>query len=191
MNLLSKDEFLAWAAKLGIGPDPRYSPPQTLEYVSGLSTAASRGWFWGEDLIKLSTTKVVEAFLLALDPWDYCMAWKRHPQWSYYAAGEEETLLDDQLWAALVHEGMVPRGHEGAVRFDRGEIVRLGRLAWAHAMLAYCVSLDLFIVPNHGKQILYIDHHDQLIVRAPDADALDAFVQRLIAQGIKTDEDEL
>ena len=49
----------------------------------------------------------------------------------------------------------IPDGWRGAVRFERDEENVLLAVLFAYLAFGWCVDDDLFLVPDHGRQLLH------------------------------------
>jgi hypothetical protein len=180
MRLLAEEEFLSWAVSLEIGPDARYSPPRTLTYLSGKGTW--KPW----PLFKAGTKPfwLIKAALLSLEDWAFCRIWKRVPTWNYpYPEPDGANGDRSHIWNLLIHSDLIPEGFTGAIEFARSEIAEVIRIMFAQGSLGFTVYDDVFVVPDHGRGILYVDHHDAIVAEFPSQLALRTFAERMAKAG--------
>ena len=169
MKLIDSEAFLAWAKTLGIEQDARYAEPRTLVYPENPL------WYrWELDELARNPSiaeldHLFDRLLMAVDPWHYCRIWKRIPLWDY---------SDVHLWRLLIHEGLVPVGHTGALEFASDERHQVKRVLLAQMSFGWTTYDDIYVVPDHGKVILTIDHGQEIVVAYRDEKDLRAFCGR-------------
>jgi hypothetical protein len=171
VRLTSTDEFLQRAAGLGIELDTRFEPPQTLTYVT--SQSASRFWPTPVDLDELLV--FLTGALEALDPWTSCWVYKRAAGW--FSAEDE-----DQRGKVLQSIG-IPAGSADVLSIDAGERASLLLALLTQVGFGWKVTDDVFVVPEHGRQLLWIDHAEAVFVLFRDAAAVESFVAAMAAAG--------
>jgi hypothetical protein len=69
-------------------------------------------------------------------------------------------------------------GVDRAIQFHAGDH-QLLTLAFAQAVFGSGVTDDLFIVPDHGSQMLQVDHHDVVHVDFADPARVPSFVEHM------------
>src|SRR4051812_16024575 len=106
------EEFLRWAAGVGIGFDPRYTDSSCLK----LLPPADHARFWVPNADPASWPHFAASLLDGLDSWTSGFVWPRSGRWP--AAAQSRSSGDNIR--AILHQGAgVPDGWAGAVRFDR------------------------------------------------------------------------
>ncbi len=157
METFPTEDFFKWAGERSLGLDPRYSPPQTLEYLPDYSPAIR----WAYPEFAGSIPWFVEQFLHSIDPWDTCWVYRRSDAWN---CGSHDDV-SARVWTQIVRGIGIPDGHSFVVRFSKSESEALITLAFATICFGWSVYDDLFVIPDHAEQVLYFDHHESLWVR--------------------------
>ncbi len=185
MDLIKVDDFLEWARQQGVGLDTRYAPPQCLIFTHGRGDSR----FWGTGKTPRERLYTIASLMQALDPWERAWVWKRDPVWSF--------LLEDDLqesryvwsiqhvWASIVHGLGIPQDFEGAIRFGWTEFHALATLLFTQVLFAGNVTDDLFVVPDHARQIIMISHHDVVHVDFADESRVASFVDDLAKNDVR------
>lgn len=172
VDLISADKFLAWTDTVGIAPDGRYAPPQCLVYVPH----RPHHRFWAVPGRAAELPFFVSHLLAGLDPWSACVVWPRGGVWPQLYGDDRP---GDQVRRIILGGAGVPAGYEGAVRFTAAEADKLTAVVFAHLVLGWSVPDDLFIIPDHGRQMLQTDHHDVVHVEFAEAEAVEPFVRHM------------
>jgi hypothetical protein len=84
-----------------------------------------------------------------------------------------------QVYAAIQQSVGVPLGERCALQFPVGEMNRLVTLMFARLVFGWSVPDDLFVIPDHGRQIVQTDHHDVAHVWFLDASDVGTIVQHM------------
>ena len=172
MDYIPADEFLAFARTLRIAPDERYGPPHCLSYVP--DDSPSRFWTTPPEPRRLSY--LIGSVLDSLDPWSACYVWPRD---GWQDVGTSGGRLDPVCDTLLTAAG-VRRDFDGAIRFPPAERAALRSVLFASAAFGWCVSDDLFAIPDHGRQLVHVDHDGAVHVAFADGDeGVDGFVGRM------------
>ena len=173
MDLISQDEFLAWARSLSIGPDGRYSPPECLVYVP----YRSHHRFWEAPGRAAGVPFFAAHMLAGLGRWSQCYVWPRGGRWP--ESDEEDVGVGEAVHGVILGSAGVPAGHVGAVRYGSDEMDRLLTLVFGQVLFGCCVRDDVFVIPDHGRFILYVDHHDVIHVEFRDGADIAAYVEHM------------
>lgn len=118
----------------------------------------------------------VSHLLAGLDPWAECVLWPRGGAWPR-AGGVERP--GDQVRGVVLQGAGIPAGCEGAVRYGAGEADKLVAVLFAHLVFGWSVPDDLFVVPDHARQMLQTDHHDVVHVAFADEAGVEPFVRHM------------
>jgi hypothetical protein len=182
MDLKSNEDFLAWTTTRGIALDARYGPPQCLVYLR--EDAPRR--FWECPKGRRELTRFVQHVLAGLDPWEICCLWPRGGRWRDPRPARNRTA---EIRSRVTYGLPVPDRFEGAVEFVPHEVEQLG--AWVLRMIreGCCVRDDLFIVPDHGRQLINTDHHGVVHVACQETARLLQFIEHMTLGGYELPQD--
>lgn len=177
VEAVSAADFLAWAAGVGVGFDPRYPD-------SGcLAVLPPRGWSdsWDVPEQPYPIPHFVETALDGLDPWEVGYEWPRAGRWPAWEAdpGLPNERVRDAVWRVLG----LPSGWAGAARVSRGERAVVVAVLFASLGLGGDATSDLFFVPGHGRQVVWAGHHDVLSVECADEARLQELVRHMSRAG--------
>jgi hypothetical protein len=158
---VSADDFLAWAARVSIGFDPRYPGTDCLSLLP--PRGSSR--FWELPDHPYSIPYVVEAILDGLDQWEAGYLWPRAGRWpAWVDPGLPNERVRDVVWRGL---GM-PASWAGAALVGREERPLVVAALFASLALGGDSCSDLYFVPHTGRQIVWAGHHDAIHVECAD-----------------------
>src|SRR5437868_14094574 len=114
MNLISAQDFLAWASTKGIGVDPKYAEtwPRNLSFSS--ERADSR--YWVEPNNPGGIVRLHQAMIKELGPWKEIYLWPKSNSWI-----EEKEEDDNPVWRSAIASLKPVWDGEGALRFGTDE----------------------------------------------------------------------
>jgi hypothetical protein len=147
------EEFLRWAAGVGIGFDPRYPDSRRL----CLLPTREHARFWGLPADPAAWPHFVASLLDGLDEWASGFLWPRSGTWP---ESRQSQQYNEGVRDVVLRGAGVPDGWAGAVRIERDEEEALLAVLFVYMAFGWCVDDDLFFIPNHGRQLLQTDHHD-------------------------------
>jgi hypothetical protein len=114
--------------------------------------------------------------LAGVNAWSCCWVWPRGGHW---LSGTDRATPSD-LVGGIIHRTLgIPNGWAGAAGFGADELDRLLAVAFVHMALGWHVSDDLFLVPDHGQQLLQIDHHRAMHVEFKVAEQMEEFIRHM------------
>ena len=177
MNAISKEQFLQWAATHGLTLDPKYPQAAVLHYTAG---GDSR--FWAVPTEPQRRPRFITTLLERLGEWETCYVWRhlgRWPQPGKMNPGRPNERVEYQILRGLG----LPMGTADVVCFSRDEIDLLITLIFSTTIFGWSVGHDLYIVPDHARQILQTNHHDAIYVKFREAGHVDAWVAALAEAG--------
>jgi hypothetical protein len=188
MDFVEGSEFLGWAAKLGIVPNPAYQAwPDQAPLAYAASPSHWRRWLTPDAPFNLPG--FASCLLASAAPNAGVRVWvKGGAPWFTNAdpdTGPEWEHLRDRVVGVLP----IPRNFSGAlcVRVDERDDVVL--LMVTFLVFAWCVTDDLQIVPEDGSVILETSHHGDVIVRAPNEERMSGFTALMESRGFLAHEE--
>jgi hypothetical protein len=179
---VSEAEFLRWAATRGLAPDSDYPQSAVLKYRAG---GESR--FWLVPPQPERRPYFIAMLLELLGEWEACYVWRHSGSWPgvYDMTGRVNDRIEYQILRGI---GM-PMASADVVCFSRGEIDLLITLIFSTTIFGWSVGEDLYIVPDHARQILQTDHHDVIHVDFRDANDVDRWVAAMADEGFDLPDD--
>jgi hypothetical protein len=176
MEAVPGEEFLRWAAGVGIGFDPRYPHARCLSLLP--PWGHNRFWVLPED--PAAWPHFAASLLEGLDDWEAGFLWPRSGAWPAFGRSESynEGVRDVMLRAAGI-----PDGWPGAVRFGRDEEGALVAVLFVYLAFGWCVDDDLYFVPEHRRQLLQTDHHDVIHAQCTSEERVQALVAHMAGEG--------
>jgi hypothetical protein len=175
MDLVPNEQFFARLSTTEVAPDTRYAEPRCLVYVPYRS--AHR--MWDVPGRASAVPSFVSALLAGMDPWSSCYVWPRGGVW---AAEDEHSQVGDRVRGVILSGAGVPAGFAGAVKVAAEEADRLVAVVFAYLSFGWNVRDDLFIVPDHARQLLHTDHHDVVHVEFAHDSRVVPFVEHMKAK---------
>ena len=79
----------------------------------------------------------------------------------------------------------IPEGFEGSIQFGPNDRPNLMVLLMMVSEYGWNVTHDLFVVPDHATQYLWLDHEDVAWVFFSDPASIGPFVDRMAAAGFE------
>lgn len=173
MRWVNERQCLAWAAERGVELDPQWSHAGTRWLRFRGDGGAARFWCTPEPGRALLT--FAAALLRSMDPWKTCSVLKRE--------GGFYTEYDDR-GSILGIVGLQGTGHP-AVELAATESGTLLIILMSQLAFGGCTDDDIWIIPDHGQQLLFTDHHGaaHLVVRQPESIA--ESVERITSAGFE------
>jgi hypothetical protein len=169
---VSVDEFLSWAAAARIGFDPRYPDSNCLVLLP--PRESTRSWEVPEQAYPIP--HFVETVLDGLDRWEVGYLWPRIGRWpTWKDPGLANERVRDVVWRGL---GM-PSRWAGAGRVGHDERPVVVAALFASLALGGDLTSDLYFVPDHGRQIVWAGHHDELHVECADESRIQELVRHM------------
>jgi hypothetical protein len=174
MDQVSEDEFLRWAAGVGIGFDPKYPGAHALRFLP--PRKHSRFWELPPDPFELP--RFIASLLDGLDEWQSGLVWPWSGIWPKPEDSYYEGVRD-----ALFRGAGVPPGWTGALRVDRDELKALVAVLYGALMFGVARPDDLYFIPDHGKHLLETSHHDVVHVECLSEERVRELVEHLAQAG--------
>jgi hypothetical protein len=178
MDLIPTDQFMLWAAERHIGPDEQYNPPRCLVYRPYRDV----GRFWVRPRSTDGVRHFVGHLLDGLEPWDECRVWRRGGWW--VGRPYPRSRLDE-VRHAVFYGPDVPDGLRGALGYSRTRRAHLVERLVDGIAVAWSSNDDLFVIPHHGRMLLYVDHHDVVHVEFSEERYVDDFIEHMAQDGYR------
>ncbi len=172
----ASDAFLAWAAGVGVGFDPRYPDARCL----GLLPPRDSARFWALPGDPGTWPHFAASVLGGLDRWEAGYLWPRPGRWP---AAADSQSASERVRDVVLRGAGVPDGWAGAVRFGRSERPAVLAAVFAYLAFGWCSGDDLYFVPDHGRQVVQTDHHDVIHVECGDEGRVAELVGHMAAAG--------
>lgn len=176
MKQVSKAEFLRWAAGKGMRLDPKYPDSAVLGYVAG---GKARFWVVPEEAEQ--RPYLLMSLLELMGEWERCYVWRHLGRWP--DASRMEERINDRVEATILEGLGIPMGTADVVVFGREELDALVTLLFSTTIFGWSVGEDLYVVPDHGRQILQTDHHGVVHVTFRYPEEVKVWERELAARG--------
>jgi len=171
MEWMGIEEFAAWAEKKGLILRPNPAEVAWIELPGG----KSRFWLAPPNALRLSA--LFEDLLAGLEAWGTCVLWPTNSGWPSLHDGFK---ANDRVYNTILRLARINGPCEGSAVFSADERDILLAILVAHMSIKQGF-VDLFVVPDHGRQILHASHHDVVHVTCPNALSMNNFVQHMKA----------
>jgi hypothetical protein len=176
MDAVSTSDFLRWTASVGIGIDPRYPKSGCLS----LLPPGDHARFWVVPGEPIAWPHFADSILSGFDGWSGLLLWPRSGTWP--ATGEPASL-NDRVRGTVLRGAGVPAGWNGALRFRDREADAVVAILFAYLAFGFCTADDLFLIPDHGRQLVQTDHHGVIHVQCGSEPRILEFVAHMAAHG--------
>lgn len=172
---ITAEGFRAWAAAREIILDDRYPSSQPLLVFKPYRNLER---FWERPQDPDGLAHFLQTLLQSTDDWQSCFLWSRNGSWAPTTEGEGDALI------ATVYRGAgIPEGWKGAVQFERKDLASVLAVLFVHCAFGWSTCEDIFFVPDHGRLILGVDHHDVVWAHFAREEGIAPFVCRMAGAG--------
>jgi hypothetical protein len=113
-------------------------------------------------------------FLHGLDTWMTIVLWPRNGHWPTPEQSEPRDFGEIVRCVILRGAGL-PSGWAGAIRFSKEEEPIVLAALFSFLVFGWCENDDVYVIPDHGRQMLLVSHHDEVQVIVPNKEQLIAF----------------
>jgi hypothetical protein len=175
VDAINSHDFLRWAASAGIGTHPRYPESGCLSLLPFRDHAR----FWLVPGNPAARPHFSYSVLGGLDPWSQVLLWPRSGTWPTTGGGS----LNERVRQVVLRGAGVPAGWIGALQFQYHEADEVVAVLFAYLSFAWCTADDLFVIPDHGKQLVQTDHHGVIHVECGSEPRVAEFVAHMAAEG--------
>lgn len=182
MNRIAEKKFIELMKYKGIMVDSRY--PDSAELCFENDSEISRFWVVPKEAKKI--LYFVSIILTAIDSWGSIFVWKHLGSWTLKIKGER---LNDDI-QALIYRGIgISDNNADILEFRNSELPELATLIFNQLAFGWHVGDDLYIIPDHGKQMIKTDHHDVVHVSFRDEPSMTKFVEKMNKNGFVLPDD--
>ena len=173
MTTLTEDEFLQWAAAKRLRLDPKYPESAVLDFQ-----ADSDSRFWEVPREPERRPYFLASLIDLMGDWQTCYVWRHLGSWPDPKHIDPRRIND--AIEMLILKGLgLPVGTGAVVAFDRSEREALVTLLFSTTVFGWSVGEDLYVVPDHARQILQTDHHDVVHVSFSAGAELERWVSKM------------
>ena len=181
MNRVDKEKFFDIVKQKGIrvelGPDCAYLCFEADPKISR---------FWETPKEASEIPYFVKTILDALDAWDSAYVWKRLGGWAFAARGKD---LNEDVQAVIYGGIGIGDKDSHILQFNKGELIQLVTLIFNKLVFGWNVEDDLYVIPDHGRQIVQTDHHKAVHVSFSDEATVRKFVDKMAEEGFALPKD--
>jgi len=182
MKGIKEKKFIEMIRQKGMSVDSRY--PESAELTFQEGSEISRFWEIPEEARRIPY--FVDTTLAALDPWESIYVWKHMGSWNTSVDGER---LNDDVQAVLYKGIGITENNADVLVFRRNELAELVALTFNQLLFGWHVGDDLYIIPDHGRQMMKTDHHDVVHVSFRDKATMEKFIIAMAEKGFELPED--
>ncbi|MFT3878919.1 MAG: hypothetical protein QM703_04575 [Gemmatales bacterium] len=178
MQTVTGQEFWQHASKIGISIDQDYS--DSFELAINPSHGHSRFWTLPTNIGVWPHFAV--SVLSCIDKWDSGYLW---PRFGKYPVSELSSSHNDSVRDFILRGAGVPSGWPGALRFNTEEKYALITVMFAFMSFSWSGNDDLYFVPDHGQQLVQLNHHKVIHVECTSEDRMILLVSQMLEAGYK------
>ncbi|HEY2433592.1 MAG TPA: hypothetical protein VGI12_13030 [Vicinamibacterales bacterium] len=176
MRTHPEDEFIAWAERSGFQIDARYPRSAVLTFRPD----SEHDRFWEVPIRPERRPYFIASLLECMGDWQACYAWRHLGSWPQSAVPER---INDVVELRILHGLGLPLGTNAVVEYPRDEYNSLLTLLFSTTIFGWSVGEDLYVVPDHGKHLLQMDHHGVIHVSFRTEDSLNVCVEEMERRG--------
>lgn len=177
MKTITEDEFLQWASTKGLGLDPQYPQSAVLGFQ-----ASSESRFWVVPREPECRPHFLASLIDLMGDWQTCYVWRHLGRWPDPKHVDPRDIND--AVELLILKGLgLPLGTRAVVQFARDERQALVTLLFSTTVFGWSVGEDLYVVPDHARQMLRTDHHDVVHALFADPSDLEHWVSKMSEDG--------
>lgn len=164
-----------WASTVGISFEDVDIEEGRIQHSLAFRSPSTQDRYWETPWETERLLVLVTALIESTSPWEFCWALKMEGAWD--DAGDSEGL--DRVLRTLD----IPYGFEGAIRFHYSERGALAMLMVGQIAYGWCGYYDIWVVPDHGKQMIRTDDDDITVVFFADETTLKQTIEHLAKAG--------
>lgn len=184
MKSLAEADFLRWAEDRDIIVDAKYPQSAVLKF----RPASDNARFWLMPDQARRRPFFISSMLELVGPWDTCFAWRHMGSWpsqEHLDLGRINDVIEFELLKGIG----IPLGTADALGFRRDDLYRLVSLLFVTSIFGWSVGEDLYVVPDNGRYILKMSHHDVIHVEFRYEGDVDIWISKMAEQGFALPDD--
>lgn len=176
MKQIPEIEFIQLIGCKGIKVDSRYPESAGLHFENDPDIRR----FWGIPIEARGIPFFLQTILGQLDPWEFVFVWKHMGSWKLKIEGER---LNDDIQTVIYRGIGLQDDNADILGFNKKELPELIALIFIQLVFGWHVGDDLYIIPDHGKQMIKTSHHDVVHVSFREEETLRVFVNKMVEKG--------
>jgi hypothetical protein len=122
----------------------------------------------------------INVILDSIDPWEELFIWKHMGSWDLEIHGEDTS---DDLQALMYKGAGIDQSHADIIRFDKTEVINITAIIFNQLVFGWHVGDDIYIIPDHGRQIIKTSHHDVVYLNFKEEERLNQFIRKMAECG--------
>jgi hypothetical protein len=170
MTHLSEKEFLEWLKARELTWDSQYG------YIN-FESDKTDGRFWTLPERGARLVYFLAVILDSLDSWNYLMMCKQGI--TGWHTSDESTGIIESVHDQIVNSIPVSKDFRGVLRVEKLDEVATVTLLFNQLMFGWCMWDDVYVIPDHGRQIVKTSHHDVVHVSFKEPGMVADFVEKL------------
>jgi hypothetical protein len=176
MNRITTDHFLRWAQSHGISEYRRRHLQLNKPFVDR---------YWSTSMITTKIPLFASHILDGIHPWSLCYLWPAGGIWS--SVPDVSGKMNE---SRMLQELGLSAGSDGAIVFSKEERQELVRAMSAILQSAWSQDDDIYLVPDHARQLMFWSHHDLVHVSFAEGSPVAAFEIHMASQGHEKESDD-
>jgi hypothetical protein len=172
VRLIATDELFERLDKLGIRPAPG-EDAEPAHFWPTFDNPSNEERFWKQPLEVHDQLTLLTAILDGLGSFGDCWLVKRIWTWS------DPGIEGSDFYPTIG----VPVGYDGGVELPREDRATLLLILLAQMGFPSNVAADLWLIPDHGRQVVFVDHEGAVFVVFADRAEIAGFVRRMEQAG--------
>lgn len=174
MTFLSEDQLKTWLVERHLLWDDVYGSIAFSE-----ETPDSR--FWTIPARGARIVYLLNVLLSSMDAWDHLIICKKGATGWY--SSDETTGIIDAVHDQIIASTGIPKDFVGATHATHDDLSIILTLLFDQLLFGWCQWDDVYVIPDHAKQIIMTSHHDVVHVGFCDPARVESFVAALAAGG--------
>jgi hypothetical protein len=170
MTPVAEKDFVEWLKQNGLTWDNEHG------YID-FNSDEFENRFWAMPERGARIVYFLSVILNSLDPWTYLMVCKQGA--SGWNNSNEQTGIIESVHDQIVSSVPVSKDFRGALRVERSDFVATVTLLFNQLLFGWCMWDDVYVIPDHARQIVKTSHHDVVHVSFRNSGKVAEFVEKL------------